>query len=237
MSCISTISGNCPATRQLPLEAGVADHLVAGLDGGGLAFDVSEDVGDLGYVVAHVGFEFGDLVVGGLQGKVLIEFDMLLDVEMAVEILHADVVDVEVVASSDGPNAVEDVFRTLGARERLNGDIGVGEDAMNCLGYGFDQLLRALKCNSAGKADREIGEIAVAGAADAHPPDFEHAIHARDGVDNLSADSSGSGVKQSVGSAPRQAPAHGNDDASDEQGSDGIGKAKPIQMIDAPQQD
>jgi hypothetical protein len=123
---------------QLPLQTGVAHQLVAGFYGRGLAFNVSKDGGDLGHVVAHVSFKFRDSIVGGLQAQVLVEFDMLLDVELAVEILHADVVDVEVVASGDGANAVEDVFRALGARQRLNSDIGVREDAMNGLSYSLD---------------------------------------------------------------------------------------------------
>src|SRR5580700_8080445 len=166
----------CGYELELPLETGVADQFVAGFDGGGLAFDVRQDVGDLRDVVAHIGFEFGDQIVGGLQGQVLVEFDVLLDVEVAVEILHADVVNVEVVASGDGTNAVEDIFRTLGAGQRLNGDVSVGENAVDGCRYGGHQLLGALEGDGAGEADGEVGEIAVAGAADTNASDFEHAI-------------------------------------------------------------
>ena len=135
---MSTISGNWRGERfQPPLEVGVANQFIAGFDGGGFAFDVGEDVGDLRYVAAHIGFEFGDLIVGALEGHALVEFNVLLDVELAGEILHADVVDVEVVAGGDGANAVEDIFRTLGARQRLDGDIGVGKNAVNRGGHRF----------------------------------------------------------------------------------------------------
>src|SRR5258708_33151018 len=50
------------------LQTSIADQLVSGFDRSGLALDVGEDVVDLGYVAAHVGFEFGDLVVGSFQG-------------------------------------------------------------------------------------------------------------------------------------------------------------------------
>src|SRR5260370_41283529 len=51
---------------EVALEAGVAEHLVAGFDGGRLAFYMREDGGDLGHVAAHIGFEVRDLVVGSL---------------------------------------------------------------------------------------------------------------------------------------------------------------------------
>ena len=66
---------------------------------------------------------------------------MLLNVEMSVEILHADVVDVEVVTSRDRANAVEDILRTLRARKRLNSYVSVVEDLLNCGSYSFHQLL------------------------------------------------------------------------------------------------
>ena len=234
---MSTISGNSLGKRfQLPLEIGVADQLVAGFDGGGLALDVGEDVGDFGHVAAHVGFQFGDLIMGALQGHAFVEFDVLFDVEATREILHADVVDVEVVAGGDGANAVENIFRALGARQRLHGDVGIGKDVANRGGHGFDQLLGALEGDGAGETNGKIGEVAVAGAADAHATDFEHAIDARDGVGDLGADAGGSGVEQGVNGAARQPPAHRDDDAGDEQSGNGIGAAQPIQMIDAAQQ-
>ena len=86
------------------------------------------DVVDLGHVVAHVSFEIGDLIVGAFKGHALVEFDVLLDVKAPGEILHADVVDVQVVAGSDGANTVEYIFRSLSPRQGLNGDVGVGKN-------------------------------------------------------------------------------------------------------------
>ena len=39
--------------------------------------------------MAHVGFEFRDLIVSSLEGHAFVEFDVLLDMKPAVEILHA----------------------------------------------------------------------------------------------------------------------------------------------------
>ncbi len=69
--------------------------------------------------------------MSGLESEALVEFHVLFDVEMAVEILNADVVDIEVVASRDGADAVEDVLRSLGTRQWLHRYIGVLEDAMD----------------------------------------------------------------------------------------------------------
>ena len=66
------------------------------------AFDVSEDGGDLGDVAAHLGLELGDEGVGGAEGHGLVDLEMLLDVELMVVLLHADVVDIEVGAGGDG---------------------------------------------------------------------------------------------------------------------------------------
>ena len=120
---------------QSTFEIRIANQLVAGFDGGRFAFDMSKDVGDLRHIVAHVGFKFGDLVVRALKGHALVEFDVLLDVKLAGEILDADVVDVEVMSGGDGANAVEDVFRALGARQGLDKNIGIGKDTVDCVGY------------------------------------------------------------------------------------------------------
>jgi hypothetical protein len=92
------------------LEFGVADEFVAGFDGGGFAFDVGENVGDFGNVSAHVSFEFGDLIVGGFESHAFVKFDVLLHMKSSGEILHADVVDIQVVAGGNGANTVEDIF-------------------------------------------------------------------------------------------------------------------------------
>ncbi len=94
-----------------------------------------------------------------------------------------------------------------------------------------------MECDRAGEAYGEIGEVAVAGAADAHASNFEHAVDVRDRVDDLSSHSGGSGVKQSVDGAPRQTPAYGDDYSADKESRDWIGEAQPIEMIDATEQD
>src|SRR5271170_402814 len=200
---------------QPPLEFSVADYLVAGFNGGGLTLDVGENVGDLRHVVAHVRFQFRDLIVGTFEGHAFVEFDVLLDVKLSGEILHTDVVDVEVVTRGDGANAVEDIFRALGSRQRLHRYVSARKDVANGRRHCFHELLGALEGNGTGETDGEISEITVACATNSHASDFEHTIHVRDRVGDLGSDSGGSSVEQSVGGAAGQAPAHGNDDAGD----------------------
>src|SRR5579872_1033709 len=101
---------------------------------------------------------------------------MLFHVELSVEILNGNVMNIEIAAGSYCANAVKKVFRSLGARQRLNCNIGVGKDVADCGCDGYNKLLRALKSDVAGKADGEVGKIAVASAANAYTPDFQHTI-------------------------------------------------------------
>ena len=86
-------------------------QFVTGLDGGGLALDVGEDKQQFFGRPGEFGLEHGHAVVGFLQAQAFVEFEVLFDVEVALEILHADVVHVELVAGGDGADAIENVFR------------------------------------------------------------------------------------------------------------------------------
>jgi hypothetical protein len=120
---LGKLRGHSP---QAMLEFRIADDFFGLLEGGRLALDVGEDVGNFGNIVAHVGLQFGDLIVGGFEGHALVEFDVLFDVQTAGKILDTDVMHVEIIVGSDGANAVEDVLRVLRPRERLHGYVGVG---------------------------------------------------------------------------------------------------------------
>ena len=111
---------------QAPLQFGVMQQFVAGLDGCGFAFDVGEDRGNFRDVLANLGFENGHAVVGFLQAKAFVEFEMLFDVQVSLEILHAHVVHVEIVARGHGPDAIENILGAQSARHGVHDDVGVG---------------------------------------------------------------------------------------------------------------
>ena len=93
-------------------------QFVAGFDGGGLALDVSEDGGNFRDILANLGFEHGHAVVGFLQAQAFVEFEVLFHVQVALEILHADVVHVEVVAGGHGADAIENILACAGRAAR-----------------------------------------------------------------------------------------------------------------------
>lgn len=132
------------------------------LDGGGLAFDVSEDGGDLGDVAAYVALELGDEGVSVAEGHGLVDFEVLLDVELVVILLDTDVVDVEVGAGGDGADAVVNAFGAGGGGDGVDNDIGSGEMAADGVGGGHGDLLGALEGEVAWHAEGDVGEVAGA---------------------------------------------------------------------------
>ena len=100
------------------LQGGITQHFIGSFDGGGLAFDVREDRDDLRHIVTNFGLKHGDAVMGLFQAEAFIQFQVLLDVEISLQILHADIVDVEVVARRYRADAVENIFGAHGAGGR-----------------------------------------------------------------------------------------------------------------------
>src|ERR1035441_2734505 len=218
---------------QAVLEFRVAEDFFWFLNSRRLALNVGEDVGNFRYVAAHVRFEFGYLIVRVLKRHALVEFDVLFDVELARNILHADVVHVEIPMRGHGADAVKDVLRTLRARKRLHRNVGVGENPANRLGDGGSQLAGALEGHGAREAYGEIGEITVPRPADADAIDFENAVDVQNCVVDLGSHSRRSCVEQSVTRPARQAPTHRDHDTGHEQSGDGIGITQPVHMIGA----
>src|SRR6476660_3247761 len=117
---------------------------------------------------------------------------------MSLEVLHADIVDVEVVASGDSPDAIENVFRVQSAGDGVHDHVSVRKNFVDRTGYGFHHLLGTLEGDVAGHTDGEIGTITVAGTAAAYAVHFQHAIHAGNRGDNFITYSGGSGIEQRV---------------------------------------
>jgi hypothetical protein len=55
--------------------------------------------------------------------------------QSAIQVLHAYIVDVEIVACRDRTNSVENVFSTLSARYGVDNDVGIRQDAVNRPGF------------------------------------------------------------------------------------------------------
>src|SRR5664279_750061 len=105
-------------------EAWGIHHAVAGFDGSGLTLDVSQDARYFGNVAPHLAFQPCDPVVSVLERHSLIQFNMLLHMQRAMDVLHTDVVHVEVVPGGHGANAIEQAFTATGAGNSVDHDIG-----------------------------------------------------------------------------------------------------------------
>ena len=208
-------------------ELAVAFERGWALDGGGLAFDVGEDGGDLGDLAADLGLELGDEGVGGGERHGFVDFEVLLDVELMVELLHADVVDGEVGAGGDGADAVVDAFGEGGGGDGVDDDVGSGEMALDGVGGGEGDLLGALEGEVAGHAEGDVGEVVGAGAAGAEAIDGEDAVdggEVADDVAGLGAGFGRGGVGEGVDGAAGERPGDAEDDDGDEDGGDGVGE-------------
>ena len=74
---------------------------------------------------------------------------MLFDVQLSFQVLHADVVDVEVVAGGNRADAVKNIFRPQGAGSGMHHHVGVRQDVVHGCSDGVRHLLGALKCHIA----------------------------------------------------------------------------------------
>src|SRR5580704_16745236 len=226
----------CSHGFQSLFEPRIADQLLGGFDGGGLALDVGQDVGDFRNIATHVRFELGYLIVGLFESHAFVKLNMLLHVQVPGQILHADVMHVQIPVGGDGANAVKNVLRAQGARKRLHGHIGIGQNVTNRVADCRYQLARTLEGYAAGEAHRDIGKIPVAGAADAYPVHFQNAIHVGDSILNLGSHSGGGGVEQRVNRAPGQTPAYGNNHTGHKKGRDRVRVSQPFNVISAANQ-
>src|ERR1022692_3732816 len=135
---------------------------------------------------------------------------MLLDVQLPVQVLHADVVDIEIMASGDRADAVKDVFRTAGARDRVDHDVSVGQNFAYPGGDRRRDLLRTLERKIAFQPYGNVGKKAVARLPEADSLHLQHAIHSPQPVKDLTAHAGRGGVQQCINGSARQTPTDEN---------------------------
>ena len=188
---------------------------------------MGEDGGDLGDVAAHLGLELGDEAMGGAEGHGFVDLEVLLDMELVVVLLHADVVDVQVGARGDGADAVVDAFGARCGGDGVDDDVGAGEVALDGGGGGQGDLLGALEGEVAGHAEGDVGEVAGAGAAGTDAIDREDTVDGGELADELAILRAGlgrRGVGEGVDGAAGELPRDVEDDAGDEDCGDGVGE-------------
>jgi len=75
-------------------------------------------------------------------------------------------------AGGDGANAIENIFCQRRAGDGMDDDIGIGQNVVDGPGDFIGDLTGALEGDVAGEADGNVGEVAVAGAANADAVDL-----------------------------------------------------------------
>src|SRR5664279_3922402 len=166
-------------------EAWGIHHAVAGFDGSGLTLDVSQDARYFGNVAPHLAFQPCDPVVSVLERHALIQFNMLLHMQRAMDVLHTDVVDVEIVPGGHGANAIEQAFAAAGAGDSVYHHVSSRQELPNCRGHLVGYLFRFLKRNIARHGDGDIGEILAAATPNANAIDLQHSVDAGNRVDDF----------------------------------------------------
>ena len=106
-------------------EFWVGNDGIAGLDGGRLTFNVGQDSRNFGHLIAHFCFKTSYFVMRVLHAQLLIKFQMLLDMKPAVQILHAHVMDAQVVLRRDRANAIEDALMARSTGNRPHNHIRI----------------------------------------------------------------------------------------------------------------
>ena len=159
---------------------------------------MGEDGRNFRHIAADLGFEQSDAVMSFLQAQVLVQFKVLLNVEMAMQVLHTDIMYVEILARRHGTNLVKNIFRVHCPWDRVHDYVGIRENIVNGHGDCVGDLLGALESHVARQSDGKIGKVAIAGAANPHPIHFEQSIHFRNRGNNPVAHAGRSGVEKGV---------------------------------------
>ena len=180
---------------QAPFQAAISYHFISAFNRRRFAFDVSQDGGDFRYIPPNLRFQERYPVVSLQQSKPLIQLQMLFDVKTPTQILHADIVHIEIVPRRHGPNAVEDVLAVQSPRDRVHDDVGVGQNAVDRNCDRVHHLFGALESDIARQTNRQVGKIPVSRSPDADAIYFQHSVHFGNRSDDLGTHSGGSGIQ------------------------------------------
>ena len=83
---------------------------------GRFAFDVGEDRCNFGILPSDLGLHVGYAIMRLLQRKLLIHLEVLFYMQPAVQILHADIVNIQIVPGSNRAHPIKYIFSDCGSR-------------------------------------------------------------------------------------------------------------------------
>src|SRR5438552_718427 len=107
------------------------------------------------------------------------------------QVLHAHIVDAEVVAGSHGADAVKYIFLPGFAWHRVNDHIRIRQNIVYRIGNFSYHLAGALEGHIAGQPYRKVGKIAVARAAYTDPLHLDYTINPQGSIQDPIAISGG----------------------------------------------
>ena len=111
---------------QCLLQFQIARNLVAGLDGRRLTLNVGQDRRNLRHVFADFRLQLRDPVVGLPSKRGPHPARDAARRAIGLQVLHADIVDIEVLPSRDGAHAVENILPAPRPRHRMHDHVGIG---------------------------------------------------------------------------------------------------------------
>src|SRR5882757_6976399 len=187
---------------ELLFQRGVSNLFLTRLNGRGFALNVGQDAIHFWNFHSNFRLELRDAIMSFLQLEVFIEFQVLFHMQLPFQILHANVMHVDVVPGGNGADAVENAFIQLRPGQRVDHDIGVREKLLHGRGDRAHDLLGALERDNPRQRHGKVGKVSVAGAADANAIDLDHAFDTRNGMNDSCADTQRCSVQQGVDGAP-----------------------------------
>src|SRR6185437_4504191 len=104
-------------------------------------------------------------------------------------------------------HAVKNIFRIGSFWDRAHNYVRARQYIADRPRYRFHNLLRALECNVARKADGKVGKVSVASTPDSYAVNFQQPFNPGNSGNDLIADARRRGIQKRVNRPPRQPPA------------------------------
>ncbi len=132
--------------------------------------------------------------MGFAQAEIFIHLEVEFDEEAAVLLKCREIVNGQAHALGNRADGFKGMFALRGAGLGVDDDIG-GYDFGDALFDGVSEEMDLFEAGGTRNGNGCVHEMAIAGAADAHALDIQHAFHLANGVDDLALQTCGGGIK------------------------------------------
>ena len=139
-------------------------------------FDVRVHLGDLGHILAQVPFDAAGHFVGLLERKIVVHFEMEVDVNALLELVNGDIMNRHLIAVGDGPDPPGPRFALDLPRVGVNDHVRPGSDLPDLGLRGFGDGVSPLERKIAVDVEAHVHEEPGPGSPDPDPADAEDAL-------------------------------------------------------------